>query len=336
MLGQATGTFDVFGDNAGASSFTVRLVLADASLLYSQQQQRIWIFGSLILLAAAVAIAGLIAAQRAFREQLRLNELKSTFLSSVSHELRAPIASVRLLVDNLARGRTVDDTRRADYFHLIGQECRRLTSLIENVLDFSRIDQGRKNYELEPTDLRALLHETVKLMEPYAAERQVTLELSASGPPNAPLLAPLEVTVDGKALQQALINLIDNAVKHTPPNGTVTIGLVLNTPNETDPQGPAVLDLWVEDTGPGIPPEDHHRIFEPFYRRGTELRRETPGVGIGLSIVKHIVDAHGGTVTVESELGKGSRFAIRLPISPAVAAPTHDLSARSSAEPAQP
>ena len=120
---------------------------------------------------------GLLMAWRAFRQQLQFNELKSNFVSSVSHELRAPIASVRLMAENLEGGKIPEPPRQKEYFGFIVQECRRLSSLIENVLDFSRIEQGRKQYEFEPTDVSALVQTTVKLMEPGAAEKGVTLKL---------------------------------------------------------------------------------------------------------------------------------------------------------------
>jgi signal transduction histidine kinase len=175
------------------------------------------------------------------------------------------------------------------------------------VLDFSRIEQGRKQYEFEPTDLVALTRTTVKLMEPYAMEKGVTLNLETS---NAEHRTPnIELKVDGRAIQQALVNLIDNAVKHTAPKQAVTVGLEMK--NES--AAPEV-HLFVADHGPGIPLAEQERIFEQFYRLGSELRRETQGIGIGLSIVKHIVSAHGGRVTVASAPGHGSRFTIELPL----------------------
>ena len=143
----------------------------------------------------------------------------------------------------------------------------------------------------------------------------------------------MELEVDGRAIQQALVNLIDNAIKHSPKGETVTVGLevsggrcqvsgepppsasppdlIPDTASTLNPQ-PSTLNLSVSDHGPGIPPEEHEKIFERFYRLGSELRRETQGVGIGLSIVQHIVEAHGGRVRVESDVGKGSRFVIEL------------------------
>ncbi len=323
----------------GAEAVKVNVYLTSPATLFQRQRARTFWFGSLIAAAAAAALAGFLAAYRAFVRQLRLSAMKSNFVSSVSHELRAPIASVRLMAESLARGKVPEPSRQHEYFRFIVQECRRLSSLIENVLDFSRIEQGRKEYDMEPTDLAALSRQTVKLMEPCAAERHIGLTLDLDRFEAA--TPQPQISVDGKAIQQALVNLIDNAIKHSPKGQTVSIGMAWrNAPGtaadyprsagETlapydgggarvrpdgafEPVSP-VLALWVEDHGEGIPPADHERIFERFYRRGSELRRETSGVGIGLSIVKHIVEAHGGRVRVRSGIGQGSRFTIELPV----------------------
>ncbi len=309
----------------GTAFIRVGVHLIGPELLYSYQRTRRFWFGLLIIASTLAAGIGLIMAWRAFYKQQRLAEMKSNFVSSVSHELRAPIASVRLMAESLEHGKIQESSRQTEYFRFIVQECRRLSSLIENVLDFSRIEEGRKEYEFEPTDLIALVRQTAKLMESYAVERQITLETKVDETHLAsPTVQPM---VDGRAIQQALVNLIGNALKHSPVGSTVTIGLQTNPIALTPPgAGEPASDLshsgfnvllYVEDHGEGIPPEEHQRIFERFYRRGSELRRETQGVGIGLSIVKHIVEAHGGKVTLQSEVGKGSRFTIELPLSPA-------------------
>lgn len=303
-----------------ADQLKVSVYLTSPTALYKYQRVRTFWFGALITAAAVAALVGLIAAYRAFHRQLRLSELKSDFVSSVSHELRAPIASVRLMAESLERGKVADPERQKEYFHFIDQECRRLSSLIENVLDFSRIEQGRKRYDFEPTDLLALTRHTVQLMDTYAAERRVRLSLVAPGDQLSAI--HYQLSADGKALQQALINLIHNSIKHSPLDAVVTIGLELDTRPATGnldddlriPENGSRLLVWVEDHGPGIPPAEHEKIFERFYRRGAELRRETQGVGIGLSIVKHIVEAHGGRVVVRSDVGQGSRFTIELPV----------------------
>jgi len=286
---------------------------------------------AVVLAALLAGIASAVILRRALLRQQSLNEQKSNFVSSVSHELRAPIASVRLMAESLERGKVAEGARQNEYYRFIVQECRRLSSLIENVLDFSRIEQGRKQYEFEPTDVVALTRETVKLMEPYAEEKGVQLKMET---PNVERPTPnVELEMDGRAIQQALVNLIDNAIKHSAKGQMVTVGLDAdgrigvppvsdirsadsnrgeqNTNSET---GRMPVLLYVEDHGPGIPPAEHEKIFERFYRLGSELRRETQGVGIGLSIVRHIVEAHGGNVTVRSNVGAGSRFTIVLPV----------------------
>ena len=292
----------------------VKLILADAHGLFAQQRQRLWLYGGVLGVSCLAALVGLAAAYRAFNRQLRLNALKSNFVSSVSHELRAPIASVRLLAESLERGKVPDEQKRQDYFRFIGQECRRLSSLIENVLDFSRLEQGRKHYDFEPTDLVALVRQTVELMRTYAAERQVAITL-AIPEAQAPVLSTQPV-LDGKAMQQALVNLVDNALKHSPKGATVAVGLELSAPAPGRAAGERMA-LWVQDQGEGIPAAEQEKIFERFYRRGSELRRETQGVGIGLSIVKALVEAHGGRVLVRSAPGQGSRFTLDLPLTQA-------------------
>ena len=341
------GASQKFGKSseAGAASFELKFYLASHERMLATEQRRGRLFVGLIGASSLAALFGLGAAYRAFHRQLQLNEMKSNFVASVSHELRAPIASVRLMAESLERGKISEAPRQQEYFRFIGQECRRLSALIENVLDFSRIEQGRKQYEFEPTDLLALTQQTVKLMETYAAERQIRLQLTLAEPQLSTI--HYQVSGDGKALQQALVNLIDNAIKHSPKGGSVAVGLEVQGPKSKvqspkskvqsprEDRGSTVegagtdhastlecsrfthhtshITLWVEDHGEGIPPQEHEKIFERFYRLGSELRRETQGVGIGLSIVKHVVEAHGGRVVVRSAVGQGSRFTIELP-----------------------
>ena len=295
--------------------------LKDPEIYYRAVHRRQFLFSALVLAALLAGIASAVILRRSLLRQQSLNEQKSNFVSSVSHELRAPIASVRLMAESLERGKVAEGARQNEYYRFIVQECRRLSSLIENVLDFSRIEQGRKQYEFEPTDLLALTRETVKLMEPYAEEKGVQLKMEISNVQHP--TSNIEVDVDGRAIQQALVNLMDNAIKHSAKGQTVTVGLDAdqralgvspNSESHSSTNGRMPVLLYVEDHGPGIPPGEHEKIFERFYRLGSELRRETQGVGIGLSIVRHIVEAHGGTVTVRSNVGEGSRFTIVLPV----------------------
>jgi signal transduction histidine kinase len=280
--------------------FMINLILTDPNVLYAPYRQRLWLIAGLVLLAAAAAGFGLAGAWRAFQRQTQLAEMTSNFVSSVSHELRAPLASMRLMAESLDQGRIDESEKQKRYFHLIVQECARLSSLVENVLDFSRIRQERKNYEFEPVDALALVRQTFQLMTPIAAERQVQLEIAVPQLPHR----ILEPRWDGQAVQQTIVNLIDNAIKHSPPDATVKLECTVSDTH---------ICICVSDEGPGIPEKERERIFEPFYRRGSELRRETKGIGIGLSIVKHVAEAHGARIIVESKMGKGSCFRLELP-----------------------
>lgn len=296
-LGTARSSYSA---NMATVPITVRVFLADPDTFYAEQRARTLRFGALIALSAGAVLIGFVAARRAFRNQQQLSEMKTNFVSSVSHELRAPIASVRLMTEELQQGAEPSPQKLRQYHGFIVQECRRLSDLIENVLDFSRREQGREQFEFEPTDLVRLVETTVVWMASYGGEKGVILESVHIGEPE-----PIEA--DGRALQRLLVNLIDNAIKHSPNGEKVTVGLEFERRR---------VFLWVEDRGPGIPLSEHERIFERFYRTGSELRRETPGVGLGLSIVKHLAEVHSGRVLVRSDVGKGSRFTVELPLVP--------------------
>ena len=240
------------------------------------------LLAGLVAASAFAALIGVLASWRAFQRQLRLNELKSNFVSSVSHELRSPIASVRLMAESLERGKVPEAPKQHEYFRFIVQECRRLSSLIENVLDFSRIEQGRKQYDFEPTDLVALTQQTVKLMETYAAERGVKLQLQLDTPTlrhqpstlNSSQLSDYQLLADGKALQQALVNLIDNALKHSPKGETVTVGLEVQKLTRTRVQHPtSKIDPAASIQQPATRITHHaSRITPPPLGRGPRRR----------------------------------------------------------------
>ena len=249
-------------------------------------------------MAFAVVISGgaLAFIHRAVERERRLNALKSDFVASVSHELRAPVASIRLMADALNAGKIEPHTVR-EFHRLISREGARLSTLIENVLDFARIEQGRKNWHFEPTDLGALLTETLGIMEPLVVEKNIAL-VSQSFP-------SVEANLDPGAIQQALVNLLDNAIKFSPTGSRVEIALGENGSN---------WEIRIADQGPGIPAAEHERVFQKFHRLGSELRRETQGTGIGLSLVKAVAEAHGGRVVLTSAQGQGCSFILSSPI----------------------
>jgi signal transduction histidine kinase len=258
------------------------------------RQQGRWMLG---LLGVAVVTSGgaLGLMHRSIRRERRLNEMKSQFVASVSHELRAPVASIRLMADALEAEKVTADTVK-EFHRLIAREGARLSTLVGNVLDHARIEQGRRVWKMEACDLAGLASDTLHVMEPLAREKNITLVSNIS---------PVEATIDAGAVQQALVNLLDNAIKFSPAGSSVETSLT------TDDR---FWKLAVRDEGPGIPKDEQSRVFERFYRLGDELRRETQGTGIGLSLVKAIAEAHGGRVDLASLPGKGSSFTISAPI----------------------
>jgi len=261
------------------------------------RRQQAW---TLALLAAAIGVStgGVLLVQRSLSRERKLNEMKSQFVAGVSHELRAPVASIRLMADALEQGKVAPDAAQ-EFHRLIAREGARLSTLVANVLDHSRIEQGRRHWRMEPCDLEALVSDTVRVMRPLAGERKIGL---------LDHLSPVASSVDEGAIQQALVNLLDNAIKFSPPESAVKVTL-------SNDGNSGSWELRVCDEGPGVPRHEQARIFERFYRPGDELRRETQGTGIGLNLVKAIADAHGGTIRVESQPGKGSTFILRIPIS---------------------
>lgn len=288
--------------SGSATEFPVRIEveLSNPDLLYARQEQRTRWFGAFVLASSAAVIAGFISARRAFHRQRELSEMRSNFVSSVSHEMRAPIASVRLMAEEL-EDLGEDEVGTARTYHgYIAQECRRLSGLIDNVLDFSRNERGQQQIKIGEVELSALVRETADVMRRYAAERDVTFETSRAG-------SPVRALADRAALQRVLVNLLDNAVKHSPKGSSIELGA-----DRVDGRA----QFWVRDSGEGIPRADQERIFDRFYRCGSELRRETQGIGLGLTIVQILVEAQHGSVSVDSAPGAGARFLVTLPGTP--------------------
>ncbi len=220
-------------------------------------------------------------------------------ISNVSHELRTPLASIRVFGEFLHLGRATAAEKVREYGEYIEAESRRLSRLVDNILDFSRIESGRKRYRLEVADLREIVRDTVKAFEVRLRQEGISVDVRG---PDEPLPA---VRADPDAIAQALANLLDNAVKYScgAPDVAVELG-----------QRNGSVTLAVRDRGPGISPEDQERIFEKFYRVSTGLVHDVKGSGLGLAIVKHVVEAHQGMVVVESKPGAGSTFTIELPV----------------------
>jgi signal transduction histidine kinase len=252
------------------------------------------ILGALSLLMGG----GILLTYRNVARELALAKLKSDFVSNVSHELRTPLALIRLYAETLELGRISSPGKRQEYYEIIRKESERLTSLINNILDFSRIESGKKEYSFRETDVADLVRDT---LESYRFEiEQNGFQFEQKIDNNLP-----QVWVDREAIARSLLNLVNNAVKYSATEKYLGVNLYRHNGG---------VNLEVVDHGIGIPVKEQPKIFEKFYRVGDPLVHNTKGSGLGLSLVRHIVQAHGGEVAVESELGQGSKFIITLPV----------------------
>ncbi len=280
--------------------FTDRsLIVRSPSETSKQWAQRRFIGDvSLSLMLAAALLAAVLLAQRNAVRATQLSQMKTDFVSSVSHELRTPLASIRVFGELLRLGRVNEPAKVREYGDYIEAECRRLTHLVNNILDFAKIESGQKLYRFERADVRALVEETLRTFE--VRLRQDGFSVDVTSPPTP--LPP--AWVDPPAVGQVLTNLIDNAIKYS--GDARHIGVALGQQN-------GFVTVAVRDHGPGIDAGEQERIFEQFYRVSSGLVHEVKGSGLGLAIVKHIVDAHRGRVSVDSRPGAGSTFTVELP-----------------------
>ena len=259
---------------------------------------------SLAGLLALFLVGGVALALRAADRAVKLSKMKSDFVSNVSHELRTPVASIRVFGELLRLGRVEDPGKVREYGEHIEGESRRLTRLIDNILDFSRIESGRKEYRFAEGQVRDLVEAVIRTFEMRSAAPEVKIRLVA---PDDPL--PL-LRMDADAIAQAFQNLLDNAVKYSGESKEIIVTLAAETDH---------VAIVVRDHGIGIARDEQRKIFERFHRVGTGLVHDVKGSGLGLSIVHHIVAAHGGRITVDSAPGEGSTFTMQLPINGGVA-----------------
>lgn len=249
-------------------------------------------------------LAGIVLALRTASREMKLSEMKSDFVSNVSHELRTPLASIRVFGEFLRLGRVENPDKVREYGEYIETESRRLTQLINNILDFASIESGRKSYRFESACVEEVVAETLKTFE--VRLRQNGFRITYQAPEGS--LPP--VLLDAGAIAQSLSNLLDNAVKYS--NG----GREIQVAVRRDAGNSGWVVISVRDQGVGIPKDEVDKIFDRFHRVSTGLVHDVKGSGLGLSIVRHIVEAHHGKVTVESRVGEGSTFSIWLPIEP--------------------
>jgi signal transduction histidine kinase len=224
--------------------------------------------------------------------------LKSDFVANVSHDLKTPLSLIRMFGETLELGRAPDEATRREYYAVITRESERLTRLIDNVLDFSRIEGGRRRYDIAPHPVEPVVHDVMEAFRYPLTQRGFKVDVVVA--PDLP-----EALMDPEAVKQALANLVDNAIKYSGERRRLAVA--------ARAEGDRVA-IEVADEGIGIPAAEAERIFEKFYRIGRSETQSSRGSGVGLALVKHIAEAHGGRVSVESRPGEGSRFTLYLPV----------------------
>jgi signal transduction histidine kinase len=243
-------------------------------------------------------IGGLVLTYRSVSREISLARMKSDFVSNVSHELRTPLSLIQLYAETLELGRITTQEKKEEYYRTIRKESERLGKLISNILDFSRIEAGRKEYDLRETDIAELVRNTLDTYRFQIEKNGFEFETSIDS--NIPTMR-----LDREAIARALLNLVNNALKYSSEQKFLKVNLY---------RANGSVKLEVIDRGIGIERRDQSKIFEKFYRTCDPLVHNTKGSGLGLSLVKHITHAHGGQVEVESTPGKGSKFTLSLPL----------------------
>ncbi len=238
--------------------------------------------------------------QREHEQLERLERVRKDFVINVSHELRTPLASIQGYTETLLDGAIHDPAHNVKFLSIIRQNSERLGRLIADLMTLSRIELKTTRFQFASYFVNGLLEDCIESMRPMMEKKNISMSLEPG--PERP-----EVFCDSEAVHQVVTNLLDNALKYTPENGVITVGARSLDDNDT-------VEIYVRDSGVGIPPEDLPRLFERFYRVDKARSRELGGTGLGLAIVKHLVRAQGGEVFVESEPDRGSRFSFTLPV----------------------
>jgi signal transduction histidine kinase len=279
---------EVWRLQTGYGEHTIEQIITDR-----ERPQRL-----MMAMLAAVMALGVLFVVRAAAREVRLAELKANFVASVSHDLKTPLALIQLFAETLELGRLKTTDRAQEYYRIINSEARKLSRLINNLLDFSRIEAGLRRYKVEPTDLGSVVRRVLDSLQSQFRHYQFTVTST-----EAVRVPP--VLIDPEAAQQAIENLLSNAMKYSPEHRHILV--------EVDAAGDFGR-VSVTDRGIGIAPRYQRRIFRKFYRIQTDAGSGAQGTGLGLAIVDHIMRSLGGFVRVQSEPGRGSTFTLYFPI----------------------
>lgn len=253
---------------------------------------------TLLCALMALALAAALAIERARRRAEELTRQKSSFISAVSHELRTPLTTLRMHAEMLRDGMVGDDKRERFYSHMANESVR-LGHLVENVLEISRLEEGRRPLKAERTDLADLIAGVVASQTPHCEDKGFSLAVELPR-------EPLPIVCDRQAVEQMLINLTDNAVKYASESDDKSVRIEVK-------ERPGAVELHVLDRGPGVPEKDRARVFERFYRVDRDGQTHVVGTGLGLALVRDLAHAHGGDVAIADRVGGGADFVVTLP-----------------------
>ncbi|KAF0242938.1 MAG: sensor, partial [Planctomycetota bacterium] len=275
----------------GADGLAVALPPSNEAASSVQRQRLLYLAGIAVLMSALAA--GLWMSFRAVRREAELARLKSDFVSQVSHELKTPLALVRMYAETLDAGKITEEGQKKEYMQVILRESERLSAMIEKILDFAKLERGEKTLERRAGDLVAAVQEAAGA---FAKSAGVAVKVEAA--------RPVRAAFDKDGLGLALRNLLENAVKYSDgaPDITVKIG-----------ERNGTASVMVEDRGIGVPADDRERVFERFYRAGDVRAKKVKGTGLGLALVARVMEGHGGAARCEPRQGGGSRFVLEFP-----------------------
>ena len=283
-LGPALGSLEI--------SSAIRPEVADQLIIGGLPRTRLPLILFLLVLTIGLGAAALLQ----LRRERQLARLRDDFVSGVSHELRTPLAQVRMFAELIESGKLRTEQEHERSITVINREARRLSQLVENILQFSRSSRGAVDIKLETLEVSTTLEEILEAFRPLALARNDVLELKDD--------SQLMLRADRDHLNQILLNLLDNAVKYGPEGQTITVNAAM--------EGGA-FRLSVEDEGSGVPHHERQRIWEPYQRLDADTKQPATGTGIGLVVVRDLVDLHGGKAWVENTTDGGARFVVELP-----------------------
>jgi len=279
--------------------WSIELFRQDPKLFEQILNLRRSIYFYILILVAGILGCGLILTSYSINREIELAQLKSEFVSTISHDLRSPLTSIRQMAEMLETGRVITKERRHKYYEVIVEQSEKLSLLINNILDSTKMEEKKRTFDFEVVTFEKLLNEILSTTKKRIHHEGFTLNIEIDR--NLP-----EIVVDRSAISQAIANLVDNAIKFSNENKEINV-------RSFSESGYVVVEI--QDFGIGIKDDEKNKIFNRFYRGSDEsVRGRTKGSGLGLTLVKQIIDAHNGDVTVDSELGKGSTFTIKLPV----------------------